>query len=125
MGREGENRPLARASRPSVADALQGVECHAWRITRAVDCRSGTKGQPPLVFPGAGWPPGEGSGANGLTPRPRRFDQVCHVAHLSREDRHPIGPRRRYGGLVGAESERSGACRVAPGFTLILDVSVL
>jgi len=51
MGREGENLPLARASRPSVADALQGVGRHAWRITRAVDCRSGTKGQSPLVFP--------------------------------------------------------------------------
>jgi len=54
MGREGENLPLARASRPSVADALQDVGCHAWRITRAVDCRSGTKGQPPLVFPARG-----------------------------------------------------------------------
>ena len=54
MGREGENLPLARASRPSVADALQGVECHAWRITRAVDCRSGTKGQRPWCSPSAG-----------------------------------------------------------------------
>ena len=54
MGREGENLPLARASRPSVADALQGVGCQAWRITRAVDCRSGTKGQPPLAFPNSG-----------------------------------------------------------------------
>jgi hypothetical protein len=51
MGRESENLPLARASRLSVAVALQGGGRHAWRITRAVDCRSGTKGQPPLVFP--------------------------------------------------------------------------
>jgi hypothetical protein len=119
MGREGENLPLARASRPSVADALQGVGCRAWRITRAVDCRSGTKGQPP-VFPGAGWPPGEAAAPTGYA-APWRFDQVCRVAHL--QDRHPIGPRRRYGGLVGAESERSGACRVATGFTLILTLA--
>ena len=66
MGREGENLPLARASRPSVAGALQGVGRHTWRITRAVDCRSGTKGQAPLVFPRADWPPGEGSGASEL-----------------------------------------------------------
>ena len=69
MGRESENLPLARASRPSVADTLLGVGCHAWRITRTVDCRSGTKGQPPLVFPGADGPPGEGCGAHRLTPR--------------------------------------------------------
>jgi hypothetical protein len=80
MGREGENLPLARASRPSVVDAPKGVGCHAWRITRAVDCRSGTKGQPPLVFPRAGGPPGEGRGANRLSPRLGRVHR-CATWH--------------------------------------------
>ena len=49
MGREGENLPLARASR--LAWSVRSAGSRAWRITRAVDCRSGTKRAAPLVFP--------------------------------------------------------------------------
>jgi hypothetical protein len=54
MGREGENLASGAGEPPSAADAPQGVGCRVWRITRGPDCRSGTKGQPPLVFPGTG-----------------------------------------------------------------------
>jgi hypothetical protein len=81
MGREGENLASGAGEPPSAADAPQGVGCRVWRITRGPDCRSGTKGQPPLVFPGTGLASGEGSVPNKLC-RSRRVMGVCHVAHL-------------------------------------------
>lgn len=65
MGREGENLAPGAGDPPSAADTHKVSGAAVGGLHGGHDCRSGTKGQPPLVFPRAGGPPGEGSGANG------------------------------------------------------------
>ena len=54
---------LARAGRPSAADAHLGVGCRAWRTTRGRLFSFGNERAAALVVPRAGDPPGEGRGA--------------------------------------------------------------
>ena len=69
MGREGENLTTGAGEPPSAAGAHKASGAALGGLHGWSDCRSGTKGQPPLVFPRADRPPGEGIGASGLTPR--------------------------------------------------------
>ncbi|VVT31630.1 Ribbon-helix-helix protein, copG family (fragment) [Sphingomonas aurantiaca] len=64
MGREGENLTTGAGEPPSAADAYKASGAALGGLHGWSDCRSGTKGQPPLAFPRAGGPPGEGCGAD-------------------------------------------------------------
>ena len=69
MGREGENLPLARASGLSAVDASKASGAALGGLHGRQDCRSGTKGQPPLMFPGTGLASGGGQGGQQAVPR--------------------------------------------------------
>ena len=64
MGREGENLAPGAGEPPSAADTHKVSGAAVGGLHGEHDCRSGTKGQTPSVFPRAGGPPGEGGGAN-------------------------------------------------------------
>src|SRR3546814_8716315 len=66
----GKSMALARAGRPSAADAHLGVGCRAWRTTRGRLFSFGNDRAAALGVPRAGAPPGEGRGARCVTPRP-------------------------------------------------------
>ena len=90
MGREGENLPLARASRlarPTPA----GVECRAWRITRAVRLSFGNERAAPWCSPRYVGLRGRAATASYERRALGASKGVCHVAHPSREDRCPNG----------------------------------
>src|SRR3546814_589726 len=59
----GKSMALARAGRPSAADAHLGVGCRAWRTTRGRLFSFGNERAAALGVPRAGAPPGEGRGA--------------------------------------------------------------
>ena len=63
MGRAGENLAPGAGEPPSAADTRKGSGAAVGGLHGGHDCRSGTKGQPPLVFP-APQPPEEGYGAS-------------------------------------------------------------
>ncbi|AOF95431.1 hypothetical protein BSY17_4119 (plasmid) [Sphingobium sp. RAC03] len=88
MGREGENLPLARASRlarPTPA----GVGRRAWRITRAVRLSFGNERAAPWCSPRFVGLRGRAAAVSGERRALGASDGVCHVAHPSREDRCP------------------------------------
>ena len=80
---------LARAGRPSAADARQGVGCRAWRTTRGRLFSFGNERAAALGVPRAGGPPGEERGAEQMMSRPAGSGHRCATWHTSREDRHP------------------------------------
>jgi hypothetical protein len=69
MGREGKNRPLARAGRLAWSPPTRRRATQGWRTTRAVYYCSGTKGQQPLVFPAPMTFRGKGCGATSCAAR--------------------------------------------------------
>jgi hypothetical protein len=69
MGRESENLAPGAGEPPSAADTHKVSGAAVGGLHGEHDCRSGTKGQPPLVFPCADRSPGEGCGASEPTPR--------------------------------------------------------
>jgi hypothetical protein len=71
MGREGENLVPGAGEPPSAVDAYKASDTAVGGLHGGHDCRSGTKGQPPLAFPRVSGPPGEGCGASELTLRAR------------------------------------------------------
>src|SRR3546814_10610873 len=85
----------ARAGRPSAADAQLGVGCRAWRTTRGRLFSFGNERAAALGVPRAGAPPGEGRGARRVQSRPSGSGDRCAMWHTSREDRYPLGVRRR------------------------------
>ena len=72
MGREGENLALGAGEPPSAADAHRASGAAVGGLHGGPDCRSGTKGQPPLVFPGTGLASGGGQRAHQAAPRCER-----------------------------------------------------
>src|SRR3546814_507541 len=64
--------PLARASRLARPTLRRGSGAAFGGLHGGPDCRSGTKGQPPLVFPGTGLASGGGQRAQQAVPRSRR-----------------------------------------------------
>ncbi len=80
MGREGENLTTGAGEPPSAAGAYRASGAVLGGLHGGSDCRSGTKGQPPLVFPRAGGPPGEGCGADGCALRLGRVHR-CATWH--------------------------------------------
>jgi len=82
---------LARAGRPSAADAHLGVGCRAWRTTRGRLFSFGNERAAALGVPRAGGPPGEGRGARRVKSRPSGSGDRCAMWHTSREDRYPLG----------------------------------
>jgi hypothetical protein len=82
MGREGENLPLARASRPSAATPCRASSAAlgGYRSGRLSFGNEGSRRQLFLLDIGR-------RRRGGLTLRPGRFDQVCRSGTLP-EDRH-------------------------------------
>jgi hypothetical protein len=72
MGREGENLAPGAGEPSSAVDAYKASGTAVGGLHGEHDCRSGTKGQPPLVFPRAERLPGEECGASKT-----RCTQVC------------------------------------------------
>ena len=81
MGREGENLPLARASRPSAADAGKASGAALGGLLgRSIVVRE-RKGSRPWCSLCVDRPPGEGIDASRLS-RALGAPLVCHVAHV-------------------------------------------
>lgn len=74
--------PQARASRLSAADARRASGAALGGLHGGPDCRSGTKGQPPLVFPLRRRASGRGPRRERVYAAPLACRRVCHVAHL-------------------------------------------
>jgi hypothetical protein len=65
MEREGENLTTGAGEPPSAADAYRASGAALGGLHGWSDCRSGTKGQPPLVFPCARGPAGRAAAPAG------------------------------------------------------------
>src|SRR3546814_10070414 len=77
---------LARAGRPSAADAHLGVGCRAWRTTRGRLFSFGNERAAALGVPRAGAPPGEGRGARRVKSRPSGSGDRCAMWHTRSEE---------------------------------------
>jgi len=86
MGREGENLAPGAGEPPSAVDAYKASGTAVGGLHGGHDCRSGTKGQPPLVFPRAAGLRGRAAAPAGLAAR-KRASLVCHVA----QSHHQVG----------------------------------
>src|SRR3546814_1462213 len=73
---------LARAGRPSAADAHLGVGCRAWRTTRGRLFSFGNERAAALAVPRAGAPPGEGRGSRRVKSRPSGSGDKIGRAHV-------------------------------------------
>ena len=98
MEREGENLTTGAGEPPSAADAYRASAALGGLLGWS-DCRSGTKGQPPLVFPQHRSSSGGGHRRQQVDVALRARLQVCHVAH----------PRSVYPHIVRTRSARRWA----------------
>jgi hypothetical protein len=103
MGREGENLAPGAGEPPSAVDDYKASGAAVGGLHGGHDCRSGTKGQLPLVFPAPAGLRGEGCGAS-KTLCTQACIRWCATWHISAPSRVVRSTRYASHGNLGRPS---------------------